>query len=486
MKNNIQLFLVFFIVGCLTFGKGGLCLVECGLVLCSIILFFLTEILTLKQNRVKCLTKEVLKNPYVYFVLLVITILLFQYFNKSGSYVKLSGIWMFCESDCCRFLPSSITIAGSENNGLFYLLCSICVLLIIFTTSITLIKKEHLIIFSWIVVILTTLNSFGFILYTKFGYNLFNAFYFLERLSPSGTYPYHPHGNVYYMISMAYAFLLVVYYVAIKKHKLLIFTLFFSIAIMYLAVLASNGFGGIIISTITILLFSIYVFLSSLQNKKWNLSFGKVIVVMTTILFFGCIYSHLFATHNYIEEVSELKEQGLEKRMNIQKINRDIVKTGGDFNVLIGKKDLSWGNLIYGRGVGSYVMVSQFYFISNKNFQKNRNSDIYERYEIPNISHSNLMGILIECGIIGFLLYVCLFVFISYKAFSINKHNQIMYPLLQVFLFIALYSVFDNAFDNLFIIISLTVLLSLQRNTILDDYNKFPKNESVSSARKKY
>jgi len=244
---------------------------------------------------------------------------------------------------------------------------------------------------------------------------------------------------------------------------------------------------GVIISTSrSTIIAMVFVFIILfIVQKEIQLNLKKV---MTMIFSFGLFFISFYFIYNALLSSGDFKSSFLdetyyrlyEEPMSIFGGNKKKVfnkqgeaKEGTSewryYRTLRGLTKYSGLNLktqLFGLGIGGYEI-------------KNFGEDYNRGYTLN--AHNGYLLILIERGIIGLLIYIFVFVFLSFKSFKLLRQGVIDTPLVYVFLTLAFFAIGNNGelTDQLAFFL-LGAMLANSKEALVSNYS-FEENQNSSS-----
>ena len=320
-----------------------------------------------------------------------------QYVNVSVVECKIDGGYIFNEINYVHWLPSSVRLL--DNSLEYYLFYALSVIFLLSASIFVFESRKAIIFFCFIVAASISFVAIFYIIFKIGTYNPFELFDDNNLHSTSGVFSYHPIGNSIFLCGMAYISVLLVNLPSLKHKKLVSVFSLISICAIYIAILSSGGFAGILISTLAIVVLAAHLFLHI--YTKTIMYILPVFAIFVVLLCGGIavINPNMKSVTRVSEKISG--DSGLSVRLAILKMNFEIAKSGGEYSVYTKKKSPNLFFILYGRGSNSYEILSKPYFIFDKDFQKNFVDGSV--YKIAGISHSNFMQFIIELGLVGSL-----------------------------------------------------------------------------------
>ena len=129
------------------------------------------------------------------------------------------------------------------------------------------------------------------------------------------------------------------------------------------------------------------------------------------------------------------------------------------------KKSYDISALLFGKGINSYMSMCEIYSIKNGKMRFPEWS-ILPAYSVPGYAHCDIMQILFEFGVIGFLLVVLWSIYFFITVFRVSPSKELYYLIIPLCILL-IYSLNDiilyNAYvDFLLIVIQISILSSIQ------------------------
>jgi len=456
MRNNTVAYLFFLLGICLScfFGSG----VTVTSVLPSAFCFFLGCVTLFFPFTDSSLSRNSIfrigRFPPFYFLTGLLLIALFQVLNPSAEYVKVANSWFWLPISSIDYLPTSVLApiekGYSEDLCLMLVACWFLTML----AFVVLDSKQRIFIVFATLFSLCVIVSILFIFQKFSGIKLF--FWNTNSGASSINFYYHAQGNSFLIMMMGVAAYL--FYIS----NSLFFRIFcaFGIVVFYISILLSGGFGGIILASVALFI----LILLSIRHYIWKFIFVFTSVVsITVIVLLLPMFPEIYNSSPVQRVISKMENVENVSRIRSKEVTFQMLKD--EVFVQENKKYYDISALLFGKGINSYMSMCELYSIKNGKMRFPQWA-ILPTYSVPGYAHCDIMQILFEFGLIGFLLVVLwgIYFFITvYKSSPSKELYYLIIPLCIVFIYslndIILYNTYV---DFLLIVIQISILSSIQ------------------------